>query len=169
MDNTRRRAYIKEKLQQADHRLRGMDLAKECGVSRQVIVGDMALLRAEGMDIISTPRGYYLKKEKKACLRILVCRHDREATGKELAAIVRAGGIIHDVRVEHEIYGELHGQLEIKSEDDAVSFVRAMQDSGSPLLSDISGGIHTHLVETKTEEEMAQVIHALREIGALYE
>ena len=166
MDNTRRRAYIKEKLQQADHRLRGMDLAKECGVSRQVIVGDMALLRAEGMDIISTPRGYYLKK---ACLRILVCRHDREATGKELTVIVRAGGIIHDVRVEHEIYGELHGQLEIKSEDDAVSFVRAMQDSGSPLLSDISGGIHTHLVETKTEEEMAQVIHALREIGVLYE
>ena len=53
MDNTRRRAYIKEKLQQADHRLRGMDLAKECGVSRQVIVGDMALLRAEGMDIIN--------------------------------------------------------------------------------------------------------------------
>ncbi len=104
MDNTRRRAYIKEKLQQADHRLRGMDLAKECGVSRQVIVGDMALLRAEGMDIISTPRGYYLKKEKKACLRILVCRHDREATGKELTAIVRAVGIIHDVRVEHEIY-----------------------------------------------------------------
>mgnify|MGYP000329117368 CR=1 FL=1 len=46
MDNTRRRAYIKEKLEQADHRLRGMDLAKECGVSRQVIVGDMALLRA---------------------------------------------------------------------------------------------------------------------------
>lgn len=65
MDNTRRRAYIKEKLEQADHRLRGMDLAKECGVSRQVIVGDMALLRARGMDIISTPRGYYLKKRKK--------------------------------------------------------------------------------------------------------
>ena len=62
MDNTRRRAYIKEKLEQADHRLRGMDLAKECGVSRQVIVGDMALLRARGLDIISTPRGYYLKK-----------------------------------------------------------------------------------------------------------
>lgn len=73
------------------------------------------------------------------------------------------------MRVEHEIYGELHGQLEIKSEEEAVSFVRAMQDSGSPLLSDISGGIHTHLVETKTEEEMAQVIHALRESGVLYE
>lgn len=56
MDNTRRRAYIKEKLEQADHRLRGMDLAKECGVSRQVIVGDMALLRARGMDIISTEK-----------------------------------------------------------------------------------------------------------------
>lgn len=134
MDNTRRRAYIKEKLQQADHRLRGMDLAKECGVSRQVIVGDMALLRARGMDIVSTPRGYYLKKEKKACLRILVCRHDREGTGKELTAIVRAGGIIHDVRVEHEIYGELHGQLEIKSEEEAVSFVRdAGQRIASPL------------------------------------
>lgn len=66
MDNTRRRAYIKEKLEQADHRLRGMDLAKECGVSRQVIVGDMALLRARGLDIISTPRGYYLKKREKS-------------------------------------------------------------------------------------------------------
>lgn len=65
MDNTRRRAYIKEKLEQAEHRLRGADLANECGVSRQVIVGDMALFRAEGMDIISTPRGYYLNKEKK--------------------------------------------------------------------------------------------------------
>lgn len=169
MDNTRRRAYIKEKLEQAEHRLRGADLAKECGVSRQVIVGDMALLRAEGMDIISTPRGYYLNKEKKGCLRTLVCRHGREETEKELIAIVAAGGIIHDVRVEHEIYGELHGQLEIKSKEDAVSFVRAMQDIGFPLLSDISGGIHTHLIETKTEEEMAQVIHALREIGILYE
>lgn len=71
MDNTRRRAYIKEKLQQADHRLRGMDLAKECGVSRQVIVGDLALLRARGMDIISTPRGYYLKKRKKPAFAYL--------------------------------------------------------------------------------------------------
>lgn len=78
MDNTRRRAYIKEKLEQAEHRLRGADLANECGVSRQVIVGDMALLRAEGMDIISTPRGYYLNKEKKGCLRTLVCRHGRQ-------------------------------------------------------------------------------------------
>lgn len=124
MDNTRRRAYIKEKLEQAEHRLRGADLANECGVSRQVIVGDMALLRAEGMDIISTPRGYYLNKEKKGCLRTLVCRHGRQGTEKELIAIVAAGGIIHDVRVEHEIYGELHGQLEIKSKEDAVSFVR---------------------------------------------
>lgn len=121
MDNTRRRAYIKEKLEQAEHRLRGADLANECGVSRQVIVGDMALLRAEGMDIISTPRGYYLNKEKKGCLRTLVCRHGRQETEKELIAIVAAGGI------------------------------------------------HTHLIETKTEEEMAQVIHALREIGILYE
>lgn len=70
MDNTRRRAYIKEKLEQAEHRLRGADLANECGVSRQVIVGDMALLRAEGMDIISTPRGYYLNKEKKAAFAL---------------------------------------------------------------------------------------------------
>lgn len=80
MDNTRRRAYIKEKLEQADHRLRGMDLAKECGVSRQVIVGDMALLRARGMDIISTPRGYYLKKEKKACLRITTGRRQERSS-----------------------------------------------------------------------------------------
>lgn len=170
MDSQERRAYILQRLSRAEERVRGMDLAEVCQVSRQVIVGDVALLRAQGMDIVSTPRGYYLKKKKKSGIfHTFVCCHGAAETEKELLGIVRAGGFVHNVTVEHEIYGDLVGQLDIGSEKDVENFVSRVNETGAPLLSAISGGIHTHLVETATEEEMKQVKKTLQQLGILYE
>lgn len=170
MDSEERRAYISQRLETAEDRVRGMELAKVCQVSRQVIVGDVALLRARGMDIISTPRGYYVKKpEGKGVFHTFVCCHETKDTGEELFGIVHAGGKVHNVTIEHEIYGDLVGQLDIETEKDVEHFLARVKETGASLLSTISGGIHTHLVETQTEEEMKAVEDTLRRLGILYE
>lgn len=170
MDSEERRAYISQRLEMAEDRVRGMELAKVCQVSRQVIVGDVALLRAKGMDIISTPRGYYVRKPvHKGVFHTFVCCHDAKGTGAELLGIVRAGGKVHNVTVEHEIYGDLVGQLDIETEQDVQDFLARVKATGASLLSTISGGIHTHLVETETEEAMEAVEDTLRRLGILYE
>lgn len=170
MDSEERRAYISRRLETAEDRVRGMELARVCRVSRQVIVGDVALLRAKGMDIISTPRGYYLRRpERKGIFHTFVCCHDAAGTGRELFGIVRAGGKVHNVTVEHEMYGDLSGQLDIETEKDVQDFLARVKETGASLLSTISGGIHTHLVETKNEEDMEAVRETLRRLGILYE
>ena len=48
----------------------GSTLAKDFNVTRQVIVQDMAILRAEGKDIIATPQGYMMAKNQKNYVRL---------------------------------------------------------------------------------------------------
>ena len=86
----------------------------------------------------------------------------------ELEAIVDNGGIVHNVVVEHEVYGNLEGTLNLHSRRDVQQYIKRMKDSKAELLSTISGGIHTHLVEAKTEEELDAIGQALRDVGVLY-
>ena len=61
MDAAGRRQKIRETLERADHPISATTLAEQLGVSRQIIVGDVDLLRAAGEDISASPRGYLLK------------------------------------------------------------------------------------------------------------
>ena len=87
---------------------------------------------------------------------------------KELEAIVDNGGIVHNVVVEHEVYGDLEGKLNLHSRRDIQQYLKRMSDSKAELLSRISGGIHTHLVETANAEDMAAIQDALETLGVLY-
>lgn len=51
-----RRQAIRELLQRAKQPVSATALAAQFSVSRQIIVGDIALLRAAGADISATPR-----------------------------------------------------------------------------------------------------------------
>lgn len=168
MDAQERRLRVLDILKEGE-RVRGTELAKALGVSRQIIVGDVALLKAGGVPVISTPRGYYMKKEPRGYLRTLVCFHKRRRTAEELRLIISLGGMVHNVSVEHEIYGSITASLEIKNRDDVDDFIRRMKMKRAPLLSTISGGIHSHLIETKGEKEMDMVEEGLRKAGFLYE
>lgn len=170
MDNEERRKHILHILQKARKSVTGTALADKFGVSRQIVVGDIALLRAKGLPIISTPRGYTLQKQDKGGVtENFVCRHDEALVEAELLAIVNNGGCVHNVIVEHEIYGFLEGQLNLRSRRDVELYMSKMKACQAPLLSSISNGIHTHLVETHTEEEMQAVKNALTELGVLYQ
>ena len=57
MDTAARRAAISETLRTAEKPVSASALARRYQVSRQIIVGDISLLRADGADF-ATPRGY---------------------------------------------------------------------------------------------------------------
>lgn len=171
MNGQERRSEIRKLLESAPEKIRAMDLAKRFSVSRQIIVGDVALLKAEGVPVVSTPRGYYLKREgvePSGYREILVCCHDRAHTGEELSLIVSLGGIVHNVSVEHEVYGMLTGNLEIETAEDVRAFIQKMEGDRFVLLSALSGGIHSHLIETKDRPHMEKIKGTLGKAGFLY-
>ena len=106
MQREKRKDNIIRKLQSTDSPVSASSLAKEFGVSRQIIVGDIAILRAEGHDISSTPRGYVFPQIGTTPVYRIACKHDSSKILEELNAIVDCGGILLDVSVEHPIYGE---------------------------------------------------------------
>lgn len=169
MDGEARRAYIMEALGKAEKAVTGTALARHCDVSRQIIVGDVAVLRAQGIEIISTPRGYQLIAGKHGMIRrVFVCCHGWDKTKEELLAIVDNGGVVRNVCVEHDVYGTLEAALNLHSRRDVLQYVKHMEKSHAELLSTISGGIHTHLVEAASEDDMDAITQALQDLGVLY-
>lgn len=168
MENRERREKILEMLREATKPVTGTEMAQACQVSRQIIVGDIALLRASGTPVMSTPRGYQLQMTKPVGLQeSFLCKHGPEQVEAELDAIVDNGGVVHNVVVEHEVYGYLEGELNLKSRRDVQLYLKKMEETKAPLLSSMSNGIHTHLVETSTPEELEAVRNALEQLGVL--
>ena len=60
MNGEERRKSIVNIITSSNEPLSGTQLAKQLGVSRQVIVNDIALIRANNIDIISTHKGYII-------------------------------------------------------------------------------------------------------------
>lgn len=113
-----RRRQISARLCRAGNPVSAAALAQEFSVSRQIIVGDVALLRASGADITATPRGYLLGHAGTGLVRTAACSHTPEDMGRELYAIVDAGCEVLDVIVEHPVYGQLAGALHLRTRSD---------------------------------------------------
>ncbi|ERT58149.1 MULTISPECIES: transcription repressor NadR [Megasphaera] len=170
MDGEERRQEIVRLLSSSPNALTGTALSRQCQVSRQIIVGDVAVLRAQGVPIISTPRGYQMLTSAHGRVRrVFVCCHGADKMRQELEAIVDNGGIVHNVVIEHDVYGNLEGSLHLRSRRDVNAYLQRMAEANAELLSKISGGIHTHLVEAATEGELRAIEAALRRSGVLYE
>ena len=167
MEAAQRRAAILSKLEQADRPVSAAALAREFAVSRQIIVGDIALLRAGGVDIAATPRGYVLPRESAALIRTVACVHDREGMARELEIMVDNGCQVVDVVVEHPIYGQLTGQLHLSSRYDVQEFSRSISESSAKPLSDLTGGIHLHTLRCPSEAAFQRVRSSLEAEGFL--
>ena len=109
MDGEIRRREIVKRLRETEKPIS----AKAFDVSRQIIVGDVALLRATGVEIVATARGYMLEQPLEGIERKIACQHTPEQTREELSVIVAKGGEVVDVRIAHPLYGELIGSLRI--------------------------------------------------------
>src|ERR1700683_3866851 len=148
--------------------IRGGELAKVFRVSRQSLVQDVAILRAGGEDIVSTPRGYRLPEGAGRGYRaVLACRHAPKQTEEELQILVDHGVKILDVLVEHPLYGELRGSLMIESRADLQDFLKRVRAKKATLLSLLTYGIHLHTVEASREEMISRAKTELRARGFL--
>lgn len=107
MTTAQRREEILALLNQADAPIAAKDLAARFGVSRQVIVQDLAVIRASRPNIISTNRGYILQQQETGCLQEFKVRHTPEQAGQELNLIVDHGGRVKNISISHRVYGRI--------------------------------------------------------------
>jgi uncharacterized protein len=163
MSSKDRRKLIEELLIKRREPQKGQDLAVEFGVTRQVIVKDIAILRAEGVDIVATPEGYIMqRKEMHKLKRIIAVSHRSDSIEEELTCIVKFGGTIEDVIIEHPLYGEMRGMLMIKTLYDVQNFMKKFKEYKAEPLSALTGGVHIHTITADSEETMNRIINELR-------
>ena len=168
MDAQTRRETIAQRLRQSPTPVSASALARECSVSRQVVVGDVALLRAGGLDILATARGYILARPEPGVIRTVACAHPRENMARELELMVDHGCRVLDVVVEHPVYGQLTGQLGLSSRYDVGEFVRKVEENQALPLSALTMGVHLHTLRCPSEEAAQRVLEALAQEGVLF-
>ncbi|MDD6189910.1 MAG: transcription repressor NadR [Clostridiales bacterium] len=164
----KRRAALIDCLTAADSPVSASALAAQFSVSRQVIVGDIALLRASGANISATPRGYVIDRAQQGCRRTVACVHSCEDTAKELNIMVDNGCTVVDVIVEHPIYGQISGRLDLASRYDVAQFVEKLSSEEAPPLSSLTGGVHLHTLICPDEAAYRRVCKELSKEKLLF-
>ncbi len=169
MNSEQRREQVLTLLREKSQPLSASAIAKEFGVSRQIIVGDVALLRASGHDIAATPRGYILQQQQNQFHKqTIACYHDDKNLAKELYIVVDNGCAVLDVTVEHPVYGQISGQLQIYSRFDADQFIKKLGSSNAPPLCALTKGVHLHTIQFQHEDDLTRVLEQLKEAGLLF-
>ncbi|MBQ6695872.1 MAG: transcription repressor NadR [Lachnospiraceae bacterium] len=169
-DSEERRQAIIEYLTPASMPINGTELAKHFGVSRQVIVQDIALLRAQNHPIWSTNKGYMLSKPQEkfcGCRKVIAVQHTQEQTFAEMQAIVDFGGSMLDIFIDHDLYGEIRAELIINDIEDARDFCERMNHSNSKPLKVLTGDTHYHTITAPSEKAMQMILQELEEKGIL--
>ena len=165
---TQRREKILDLIKNTDTPLSGTALGKITGVSRQVVVQDIALLRTEGHPILSTARGYLMAHSSKVTRLFKVC-HTDEQTELELCTVVDLGGCVEDVIVNHRVYGKISAPMAIKSRRDVQVFIDQIRSGKSSLLMHVTSGYHFHHISAEREEILDEIEEKLKEMGFLAE
>lgn len=169
MDAAKRRALLADDLTRAGGPISASALASKFSVSRQIIVGDIALLRAGGLEISATPRGYILPREHAGLTYTVACVHPPEGMGRELEIMVDNGCTVLDVVVEHPVYGQLTGPLQLSSRYDVQQFLHKVATSDAKPLSDLTGGVHLHTIRCPDQGAYQRVLEQLKEADFLYQ
>jgi len=165
-----RRAFILQQLKDSPVPLTGGELAAKTNVSRQVIVGDITLLKAKNEPIIATSQGYlYLKQNSGAPLfeRTIACKHTPSETEKELNLLVDHGVLVKDVKIEHAIYGDLTASIMVSNRQEVKQFLESLKKTNASLLSELTDGIHLHTLSATTVQALDSAEAALKAEGFL--
>ena len=170
MTGEERRVRILQKLQESDSPLSGTALAKAFHVSRQIIVQDIALMRAENYGILSTNKGYLLRSEKTDNTqpkRVFFVKHNTQQVLEEFRTVIELGGKILDVAVEHEIYGQIRVDLLIETDADAVDFYERLLTCRDNPLKVLTDHCHYHTVAAPSEKLLDLIETELQRNGLL--
>ena len=166
MTGSERREAIVSRIENREAPVSGTALAASFGVSRQVIVQDIALIRAAGYEILSTNRGYILNRSA-VVSRTFKVRHTDEQLEEELYSIVDLGGCVKNVMVNHKVYGQMEAPLNITSRRKAAEFIADIRRGKSSPLKNITSGYHYHVIEADSEETLDLIADMLEKKGFL--
>ena len=166
MSGEERRGKIIQALKNSDKAVSATTLAKEFDVSRQVIVQDVALLRANGKNIFSTNRGYLIQEDEETT-RVFKVQHEDDEVEKELTTIVDLGGTVEDVFVYHKVYGVLRAEMNIKSRMDIRNYMEEIRSGKSSLLKNVTSGYQYHTVRAERVEILDMIQEELQKKGLL--
>lgn len=172
MDGAARRASIMEYLNTKRTPVSGTELARQFHVSRQIIVQDVALLRAENRNILSTNKGYMLfqpQDRADSYTTVIAVRHSSDQTLEEMRCIVDYGGSMLDVSVDHDLYGQIQVDLVINNLADAREFCEKMEQSRSKPLKVLTDDFHYHTIMAPSEKALNMIKEELRNKGFLVE
>ena len=165
-----RRMKIRQMLLDAHQPLSGTALARGLHVSRQVIVQDIALMRAEHLPILSTNKGYLLGPDavrSSQPKRVFFVRHATDRVLEEFMTVIDLGGRILDVAVEHELYGPIRADLLIENRQDAQDFVDRLKNCRDNPLKVLTDDCHFHTVAAPSEKLLDLIEGELRSRGFL--
>ncbi len=169
MTTDERRRVLIEILNGSKEPIKGTELANKLEVSRQAIVQDIAILRAEGMDILASPTGYMIPRyENTKILKTLVTKHfEIEQVEDELMTIINNGGKVIDVIVNHSVYGDMRGLLNLSCKAEVDVFLEEIRSGRSNFLSTLTGGVHIHTIEVPSHDIYIKIKEQLKEKGYL--
>ena len=165
MPGEKRRESLYSLLCQSNEPISGTELAKEFNVSRQVIVQDIALLRAKYEGIEASNKGYIIHKPSFS--RVYYVYHLQDSTEEELNTIVDLGGCVENVAVDHLAYGSIEVKLQLHSRKDVQDFLQNMKVNNCKLLTDLTQGHHRHLVSAPNVEVLDNIESALQKMNIL--
>lgn len=163
-----RRAEILSLIGNSQNPVAANFLSDKYSVSRQVIVQDIAILRAQGYGVISTNRGYVLGSGLRA-ERVFKCRHSLQELVDESEIIISRGGKVEDISVHHRVYGKISARLELSTMRHAEELYRSLVSGASKPLMSVTDGYHYHTVSGENEQTLDEIEMALREKGYLIE
>ena len=169
MKSEERRNLIIKMLQESDSSISATSLANKFSVTRQIIVADIALLRAAGHSIIADNKGYKLNTINKDLIKKIVVQHSKDDVNNELYAVVDNGGKVIDVIIEHPIYGQISVELNLTSRYEVNEFIEKLNTTNSNPLSLLTEGIHIHTIEIPNEQAFERIKNQLSKLGILIE
>jgi len=161
-----RRTLLLALLKETNEPMTGSELAAKTNVSRQVIVGDISLLKARNEPIIATSQGYlYLKSNSPVSMheRTIACNHPPDRTEEELNICVDHGVTVKDVKIEHPVYGDLTASILVSNRKEVTQFIKKIKSTQSSYLLELTNGIHLHTICAPSEKALDDAIEALRE------
>ena len=168
-----RREMLLQLLKDKGEPITGSELAAITNVSRQVIVGDITLLKAKGEPIIATSQGYMflIQNGSQAPMveRIIASNHSPERTEEELNLLVDYGVTVKDVRIEHPVYGDLTASVMVSNRKEVSQFMEKIKSTNASYLSELTGGIHLHTISAATKEKLDEAEKALKLANLLVE
>ena len=171
MDAQERRNQILAILNSTHEPVTAQSIAAELGVDRTVVISDIAILRTGGIEIMPTVNGYVLDRVEQGTgfTTTFAVRHTSDQLLDELYCIVDNGGTVVDVIVEHPVYGQLRGYLNIDSRAAADRFSEALRNSNAAPISTTTEGVHIHTIQYKNLDAIQKIKMALKEKGFLLE